>query len=205
MLHYAAFFGRPEATQVLLSRGIKVDEPDSNRNTALHWLFGGVRNTLKGEGSHENIMATLNILLAAGAHKTFKNSDRWTPLHVLVEVMKEDCITWNYENDKQKANLEKKLRHIMSYFDALGVTLSTGGPLLDGSAEPLAGTDRGLYMQARRLLREISENQPLQPAAMEEVSQPSGITPRGVEAAETIGDVEKKKKKKSMMRKMMFL
>jgi uncharacterized protein len=70
-LHFAAFFGRFEAAQLLIQRGAEVD------------AFG--RGWMTGTAMHSAVSRlhshVVRILLEAGANPNVRQSAGWTPLH----------------------------------------------------------------------------------------------------------------------------
>jgi uncharacterized protein len=70
-LHFAAFFGHPEATALLIERGAEVD------------AFG--RGWMTGTALHSAVSRlqsdVARILLEAGANPDVRQSAGWTPLH----------------------------------------------------------------------------------------------------------------------------
>jgi len=70
-LHFAAFFGHPEATTLLIERGAEVDALGRGwmTGTALHSAVSRLQPDV------------VRILLEAGAHPDVRQSAGWTPLH----------------------------------------------------------------------------------------------------------------------------
>jgi len=70
-LHFAAFFGRPEAAALLLARGAEVDAFGRGwmTGTALHSAVSRMRSDIVGS------------LVDAGADPNVRQSAGWTPLH----------------------------------------------------------------------------------------------------------------------------
>jgi ankyrin repeat protein len=70
-LHLAAFFGHPDAIELLLARGAEVDAFGRGwmTGTALHSAVSRARR------------APVRLLLAAGANPNARQSAGWTPLH----------------------------------------------------------------------------------------------------------------------------
>lgn len=70
-LHFAAFFGRPDAAALLIERGAEVD------------VFG--RGWMTGTAMHSAVSRlhadVVRILLDAGANPNVRQSAGWTPLH----------------------------------------------------------------------------------------------------------------------------
>jgi uncharacterized protein len=70
-LHFAAFFGRPDAARLLLERGADVDARGRG------WMTGTPLHSAASAG-HVDVV---QILLAAGADPNARQSGGWTPLH----------------------------------------------------------------------------------------------------------------------------
>jgi uncharacterized protein len=70
-LHFAAFFGRPEAVELLLARGAEVDALGRG------WMTGTAMHSAVSR-MHADIV---RILLGAGANPGVRQSAGWTPLH----------------------------------------------------------------------------------------------------------------------------
>jgi ankyrin repeat protein len=70
-LHFASFFGKPEAARLLLDRGAEVDARGRG------WMTGTPLHSA-ASGRHVDVVETL---LAAGADPNARQSGGWTPLH----------------------------------------------------------------------------------------------------------------------------
>jgi ankyrin repeat protein len=70
-LHFAAFFGRPDAASLLIERGAEVDAFGRG------WMTGTAIHSAVSR-KHADLVA---ILLEAGANPNVRQSAGWTPLH----------------------------------------------------------------------------------------------------------------------------
>ncbi len=70
-LGLAAFFGHPDAVQVILANGAAVDQPDRSR-------FGNTALDAAVAANHADVV---KVLLAAGAHANVRDAADYTPLH----------------------------------------------------------------------------------------------------------------------------
>ncbi|HET9672185.1 MAG TPA: ankyrin repeat domain-containing protein [Actinomycetota bacterium] len=70
-LHFAAFFGRPDAVGLLLARGAEVDAFGRG------WMTGTALHSAVSRGHADNV----RLLLDAGASPDVRQSHGWTPLH----------------------------------------------------------------------------------------------------------------------------
>jgi uncharacterized protein len=74
-LHLAAFFGRSEATELLLARGAEVDALGTG------WMTGTALHSA-ASGRHRDVIA---LLLEAGADPDVRQSHGWTALHAAAQ------------------------------------------------------------------------------------------------------------------------
>ncbi len=70
-LHFAAFFGRPDAVRLLLERGAEVDALGRG------WMTGTALHSAASRRQAENV----RLLLEAGADPNVRQSHGWTALH----------------------------------------------------------------------------------------------------------------------------
>jgi ankyrin repeat protein len=70
-LHFAAFFGKPGAAQLLVGRGADVDA------VGMGWMTGTALHSAAA-GRHRDVVA---LLLEAGANPDLRQSHGWTALH----------------------------------------------------------------------------------------------------------------------------
>jgi ankyrin repeat protein len=70
-LHFAAFFGKPGAAHLLVSRGADVDAVGTG------WMTGTALHSAAA-GRHQDVVA---LLLEAGANPDLRQSHGWTALH----------------------------------------------------------------------------------------------------------------------------
>ena len=70
-LHFAAFFGGPEAARLLINHGADIDTHGRG------WMTGTALNSAASAGHGD----TARILLAAGADPDARQAGGWTPLH----------------------------------------------------------------------------------------------------------------------------